>query len=64
MNKNKLIALAIIVFLVLLPFRAAYINFTTESELIQVLCMTLVVLGAVYAIFLYNKGAEQSNEHH
>jgi len=64
MNKNKLIALAIIAFLILIPFRMAFINFTIEGELIQALSMTLVVLGAVFAIFLYNKGAEQTNEHH
>jgi prolipoprotein diacylglyceryltransferase len=42
----------------------AFINFTIEGELIQALSMTLVVLGAVFAIFLYNKGAEQTKEHH
>ncbi len=64
MNKKKLIAIAIIVFLILVPFQSAYINLSVENELIQVLSMTLVVLAAVYAIFLFNKGSEESGEHH
>ncbi len=63
MNKKKLIALAIVVFLILLPFRMAFINFTLESELIQVFAMTIVVLGSVVAILLFNQGAEETNHH-
>ncbi|MGE0561756.1 MAG: hypothetical protein AB7O47_08065 [Flavobacteriales bacterium] len=64
MNKKKLIAVAIVAFLLLVPFQAAYISFDTSSQLLQVLSMTLVIIGAVYAVFLYNKGAEESGEHH
>lgn len=63
MNKKKLIALGIIAFLILLPFRTAFINFTIESEFIQVLSMTLVVLGACAAIMIYNAGSEEESSH-
>lgn len=64
MNKKKLIAVAIVAFLLLVPFQTAYISFSVESSLLQVLTMTLVVLGAVYAVFLFNQGAEESGDHH
>lgn len=63
MNKKKLIALAIVVFLILLPFRMAFINFTLESEVLQVFAMTVVVLGSVVAVLLYNSGAEETGHH-
>lgn len=59
MNKKKMIALALVAFSILLPFRMAYINFTIESELIQVLAMTFVVFAAVVAVLIYNKGSEE-----
>jgi len=63
MNKNKLISLAILAVLIVLPFRAAYINLSVESELIQVFSMAIVIFGSMAAIFFYNKGAEESNHH-
>ncbi|HRN41900.1 MAG TPA: hypothetical protein PK649_07475 [Vicingus sp.] len=63
MNKKKLIALAIVAILILLPFRMAFINFTIETEFLQVIAMTVVVLGSVVAVLMYNQGAEES-EHH
>ena len=64
MNKKKLIAVAIVLFLLLVPFQTAFISFTTEDALLQVLSMTLVILGSIYAVYLYNQGAEESGEHH
>ena len=63
MNKNKLLAVGIILFLLVLPFRFAYITFTTKSELLQVLSMAFVIFASAFAIYLYNKGAEESNHH-
>ena len=62
MNKNKLIALAIILFLVFVPFQWAYIDFTVESQLSQVLTMAMVIIGSVIAILLFNK--ETGNDSH
>lgn len=56
MSKNKLIALAIIAFLVILPFQWAYVDFTVESQLTQALTMALVIIGSIVAILMFNKG--------
>lgn len=62
MKKNKLIALAIVAFLILVPFQYGYIHFSQESELVQVLSMAVVILGSIYAIFLFNK--DTGDAHH
>jgi len=56
MSKNKLIALAIIAFLILVPFQWAFIDFTVESQLVQSLTMAVVIIGAIVAILMFNKG--------
>ncbi|PCJ26355.1 MAG: hypothetical protein COA97_06125 [Flavobacteriales bacterium] len=56
MSKNKMIALGIFAFLVLLPFQTAYIEFTVESQLLQVLTMAVVIIGGIAGIILFNKG--------
>lgn len=56
MKKNKIIALAILAFLILVPFQWAYIDFSVESQLLQALMMAVVIIGAVVAIFIFNKG--------
>jgi hypothetical protein len=56
MNKNKLIALAILVVLLIYPFQEAFISFTVESQLLQSLMMALVIIGSIVAILLFNKG--------
>jgi uncharacterized membrane protein len=60
MKKNRLIAVAIVAVLALLPFQTGFINFSVESELLQVFSMTLVILGSVVAILLYNKDTGES----
>ncbi len=64
MNKKKLIAIAIIAVIILLPFQAAYITFSKDTRLLQVLSMTVAIIGAVVAILLYNKASEETNHHH
>jgi len=51
-----MIALGIFAFLVLLPFQTAYIEFTVESQLLQVLTMAVVIIGGIAGIILFNKG--------
>jgi archaellum biogenesis protein FlaJ (TadC family) len=63
MNKKKLIALAIVVFIVLLPFRAAYITFSLETQFLQVISMTVLIIGAIVAIMMYNQGSEEEAHH-
>jgi hypothetical protein len=61
MNKNKLIALGIIFVLIFTAFQTAYIDFSVESQLLQVLSMAAVIIGAVVAIIMFNKG---ESSHH
>ncbi len=56
MNKNKIIALAIITFLIFVPFQFAFLNFTVETQLVQALTMAVVIVGAIVAILMFNKG--------
>ena len=56
MSKNKLIALAIIAFLIFVPFQWAFIDFTVESQLSQALTMAVVIIGSIVAILMFNKG--------
>lgn len=63
MNKNKLIALAIILFLILVPFHFAYIDFTIESQVSQVLTMTIVIIGSIVAILMFNKKTDDGSHH-
>lgn len=64
MSKNKLIALAILVVLVALPFQTAFISFSVESQLLQVLTMALTIIGSIVAIILFNKKGEGEGSHH
>ncbi|GAB4252102.1 MAG: hypothetical protein Kow0079_06610 [Vicingaceae bacterium] len=61
MAKNKLIAVLILVVIFLLPFQYAYNEFTTESAVLQVFCMTITIIGSIYAILLFNKGSNQNS---
>ena len=63
MNKNKLIALAIVLFLVFVPFQWAYIDFSVESQLSQVLTMAIVIVGSVIAILMFNKKTGNDSHH-
>lgn len=56
MAKNKLIALGILAVLVVTFFQWAFIDFSVESQLLQVISMAIVIIGAVVAIMLFNKG--------
>lgn len=56
MNKNKIIALAILVFLIVLPFQTSYIDFSVESQLLQALTMAVTIIGTIIAILMFNKG--------
>ena len=61
MKKNKIIALAIIAFLILVPFQWAYFEITMDSQLIQAITMAIVIIGAVIAIFIFNKDTGESS---
>lgn len=63
MSKNKLIALAIILFLIFVPFQWAYIDFTVQSQLVQALTMTMVIIGAIVAILMFNKKTGGESHH-
>lgn len=63
MSKNKLIAIAVIAVLILLPFQWAYIDFSTESQLVQVLCMAVVIIGSIIAILMFNKKTGGESHH-
>ncbi len=56
MSKNKLIALAILAFLIFVPFQWSYIDFSVESQLSQALTMAVVIIGSIVAILMFNKG--------
>ncbi len=55
MSKNKIISIVIILFLIFVPFQFAYVDFTVESQLTQVLTMAMVLIGSVVAILMFNK---------
>ncbi len=61
MKKNRLIAVAIVVVLALLPFQPAYMNLSVENELLQVFMMSVVIIGSVIAIYMYNKDTGESH---
>ncbi len=61
MNKSKLIALGILLVLIFTAFQTAYISFSVESQLLQALSMAVVIIGAVIAIVMFNKG---ESSHH
>ena len=56
MSKNKMIALGILAFVVLLPFQTSYISFSVESQLTQALTMAVTIIGTMVAIVMFNKG--------
>ena len=56
MAKNKLIALGILAVVAFTAFQWAFIGFSVETQLIQVLSMAVTIIGSVIAIFLFNKG--------
>ena len=60
MKKNRLIAVAIVVAL-LLPFQLAYMNLSVDGELLQAFMMSVVIIGAVVAIIMYNKATGESH---
>jgi len=55
MAKNKLIAIGILAVLTVTFFQWAFIDFSVESQLLQVLSMALVVIGSIVSIMLFNK---------
>ena len=63
MNKKKLIALAIVVVLILLPFRTTYITLSMDSHFLQAISMAVLIIGAIVAIMMYNQGSEEDAHH-
>jgi len=61
MKKNKLIALAIIAFLFTAPFHYAYIAIEKDGGIVQALSMTLIIIGAIIAIVLFNSDSEEAH---
>ena len=55
MAKNKLIALAILLVIVFTFFQWGFIDFTVESQFLQVISMALVIIGSIVSIILFNK---------
>ena len=60
MKKNKIVALAIIAFLILVPFQWAYFDITVKSQLVQAITMAIVIIGAVVAILIFNKKSDET----
>lgn len=56
MAKNKLIALGILAVIVFTFFQWGFINFSVESQFLQVISMAIVIIGSVVAIMFFNKG--------
>ncbi len=56
MAKNKIIALVILAVLVVSFFQWAFIDFSVESQFLQVISMAIVIIGSAVAIMLFNKG--------
>lgn len=63
MAKNKLIAIAIILFLIFVPFQWAFIDFSVESQVSQVLTMALCIIGSIIAILMFNKKTDSDSHH-
>ena len=55
MSKNKLIAIAITVFLFTLPFYYGYLHIEGNGGVVQALAMAVVIIGAVAAIIIFNR---------
>ena len=55
MSKNKLIAIAIIIFLFTFPFYYGYLHIEGNGGIVQALAMSVVIIGAVAAIIIFNK---------
>lgn len=56
MAKSKLIALGILAVITVTFFQWGFIDFSVESQFLQVISMAIVIIGAVVAIMLFNKG--------
>lgn len=59
MAKNKMIAVLILVGLIIYPFQVAFMNIEGNGGIGQAIAMTVVIVGAVIAIFLFNKETEE-----
>ena len=55
MAKSKLIALGILAVIVVTFFQWGFIDFSVESQFLQVISMALVIIGSVVAILFFNK---------
>jgi len=61
MAKNKLISLGIIIFLFAVPFNWAYNTIEGTGGIVQALCMTLIIVGSVVAIMIFNKDTGEAH---
>jgi hypothetical protein len=61
MNKNKIIATAVILFLFLVPFHWGYLTLENEGGIVSALCMGFIIITAVIAIMVFNKNTGESH---
>ena len=61
MKKNKIVALAIIAFLILVPFQWAYFDITIKTQFSQAIAMAVVIIGAIIAILIFNKKSNEAS---
>ncbi|MBW6483907.1 MAG: hypothetical protein K0B10_12725 [Vicingaceae bacterium] len=53
--------MAIIAFLFTAPFHYAYIAIEKDGGIVQALSMTLIIIGAIIAIVLFNSDSEEAH---
>lgn len=58
MKKNRIISIAIVLFLAVLPFQFGYMYLSEDSQFLQVMCMSVVIIGSVYAVYKFNQDPE------
>lgn len=61
MKKNKLIALIIIAVMFTLPFHYTYIDIQGRGGIVQALSMTVMIIGTIVAIFMFNNSSEEAH---
>jgi hypothetical protein len=61
MNKNKIIATAVILFLFLIPFKWGYLSLENEGGIVSALCMGFIIIAAVVAVIFFNKNTGESH---
>ena len=66
--KSRIIATLIVLFVILVPFRIAFINASLDSQLLNAGMMILTILLSMAAVVigsyqLFDKGGSQSSTH-